>query len=70
MLFRSAVDTGWITDEDPAHLARHKEEMHRFSPPLDVVDGAARIVDPIFAGLASGEHAWGQFFKDYRPTYW
>jgi hypothetical protein len=34
------------------------------------VDGAARICDPIFAGLASGEHAWGVFFKDYRPTEW
>jgi hypothetical protein len=66
----NSVDTGWITDEDPAHLAQQKIDMHRFSPPLDVVDGAARIVDPIFSGLASGEHAWGQFFKDYRPTYW
>jgi len=66
----NAVDTGWITDEDPAHIAAEKVSMHRFSPPLDVVDGAARIVDPIFAGLASGEHAWGQFFKDYKPTYW
>jgi NAD(P)-dependent dehydrogenase (short-subunit alcohol dehydrogenase family) len=66
----NSVDTGWITDEDPAHLAEQKVAMHRFSPPLDVVDGAARIVDPIFSGLASGEHAWGQFFKDYKPTYW
>jgi NAD(P)-dependent dehydrogenase (short-subunit alcohol dehydrogenase family) len=66
----NSVDTGWITDEDPAHLAQQKIDMHRFAPPLDVVDGAARIVDPIFAGLATGEHAWGQFFKDYKPTYW
>lgn len=66
----NSVDTGWITDEDPAHIAQQKVEMHRFSPPLDVVDGAARIVDPIFAGLATGEHPWGQFFKDYHPTYW
>jgi len=66
----NSVDTGWITDEDPAHLAQHKIDMHRFAPPLDVVDGAARIVDPIFAGLATGEHAWGQFFKDYKRTYW
>ena len=66
----NSVDTGWITDEDPAHLAQDKIDMHRFAPPLDVVDGAARIVDPIFAGLATGEHAWGQFFKDYHPTYW
>ena len=66
----NSVDTGWITDEDPAHLAQHKIDMHRFAPPLDVVDGAARIVDPIFSGLATGEHAWGQFFKDYQRTYW
>jgi NAD(P)-dependent dehydrogenase (short-subunit alcohol dehydrogenase family) len=66
----NSVDTGWITDEDPAHIAAEKASMHRFSPPLDVVDGAARIVDPIFAGLETGEHAWGQFFKDYKPTYW
>lgn len=66
----NSVDTGWITDEDPAHLTRQKEEMHRFSPPLDVVDGAARIVDPIFVGLQTGKHPWGQFFKDYLPTHW
>ena len=66
----NSVHTGWITDEDPAHLAQHRIDMHLFAPPLDVVDGAARIVDPIFAGLATGRHAWGQFFKDYKPTCW
>jgi NAD(P)-dependent dehydrogenase (short-subunit alcohol dehydrogenase family) len=66
----NSVDTGWVTDEDPGHLARRKVEEHRFSPPLDVVDGAARIVDPIFVGLQTGEHASGQFFKDYGPTPW
>jgi NAD(P)-dependent dehydrogenase (short-subunit alcohol dehydrogenase family) len=66
----NSVDTGWVTDEDPAHLAARKVEEHRFSPPLDVVDGAARIVDPIFVGLQTGEHPWGQFFKDYAPAPW
>lgn len=66
----NAVDTGWITDEDPAHIAQRKIDMHQFSPPLDVVDGAARIVDPIFDGLQTGNHVWGQFLKDYAPTYW
>jgi NAD(P)-dependent dehydrogenase (short-subunit alcohol dehydrogenase family) len=66
----NSVDTGWVTDEDPAALAARKREEHGFYPPLDIVDGAARICDPIFSGLATGEHAWGKFFKDYRPAPW
>ena len=66
----NSVDTGWVTDEDPAEIAARKTAEHGFHPPLDIVDGGARIVDPIFAGLNSGVHAWGQFFKDYAPTHW
>jgi len=66
----NAVDTGWVTDEDPAHLAARKAEEHAFSPPLDVVDGAARIVAPIVDGFRTGRHAAGLFFKDYRATPW
>jgi NAD(P)-dependent dehydrogenase (short-subunit alcohol dehydrogenase family) len=69
-IWMNAVDTGWVTDEDPAHIAERKVLEHRFSPPLDIVDGAARIVDPIFAGLSSGQHACGVFFKDYQPAPW
>jgi NAD(P)-dependent dehydrogenase (short-subunit alcohol dehydrogenase family) len=66
----NAVDTGWITDEDPfVHAARKKEELG-FEPPLDIVDGAARVLDPYLSGLDTGEHAWGKFFKDYKPSNW
>ncbi len=66
----NSVDTGWITDEDPLDIAARKQEEHGFHPPLDVVDGAARIVDPIFDGFATGRHAWGLFLKDYRSIPW
>jgi NAD(P)-dependent dehydrogenase (short-subunit alcohol dehydrogenase family) len=69
-LWMNAVDTGWVTDEDPAAHARRKREDHGFEPPLDVVDGAARILDPLFDGLNGGAHVWGQFLKDYRPSTW
>jgi NAD(P)-dependent dehydrogenase (short-subunit alcohol dehydrogenase family) len=66
----NSVDTGWVTDEDPVHHAVRKREEHGFHPPLDIVDGAARIVDPLLHGVNTGEQLWGMFLKDYKPAPW
>ncbi|MCA9110092.1 MAG: SDR family oxidoreductase [Planctomycetaceae bacterium] len=66
----NSVDTGWITDEDPAEIAARKQRELDFHPPLDQIDAAARICDPIFHGFLSGEHRWGLFLKDYQVANW
>ncbi|MFN8258643.1 MAG: SDR family oxidoreductase [Bacteroidales bacterium] len=69
-IYANAVDTGWVTDEDPTDLAKFKQEYHDFQPPLDIVDGAARVCDPFMDGILTGKHWNGKFLKDYFPIDW
>jgi len=69
-IFMNAVDTGWVTDEDPIALSQFKQDVHDFQPPLDIVDGAARVCDPFFDGILTGKHWVGKFLKDYFPIDW
>ena len=62
------VDTGWITDERP-HPTKMRLAEEGFHAPLDLVDGAARVYDPIVRG-EQGEDLYGCFLKDYAPCAW
>jgi NAD(P)-dependent dehydrogenase (short-subunit alcohol dehydrogenase family) len=67
-ILMTSVDTGWITDERP-HPTKMRLADAGFHAPLDLVDGAARVYDPIVRGEA-GEDLYGCFLKDYEPSAW
>jgi len=70
-IYMNSVDTGWITDEKPLPVADRVRHDHGFYTPLDIIDGASRIYDPIATGLnGPGEPLFGHFLKDYRPFAW
>ena len=74
-IFMTSVDTGWVSDEMPLERALKKPE---FQPPLDEIDAAARILDPIFSPLLASleapnsrvEYLYGVFLKNYRVNRW
>ncbi|MGA5306041.1 SDR family NAD(P)-dependent oxidoreductase [Micromonospora taraxaci] len=67
-ILMTSVDTGWITDERP-HPTKMRLADEGFHAPLDLVDGAARVYDPIVRG-EQGEDLFGCFLKDYAPCAW
>ncbi len=62
----TSVDTGWINDEKPLPSAVQTAIDTDFQPPLDEVDAAARVLDPVFTQST----IFGVFLKDYKETEW
>ncbi len=79
-IFMNAVDTGWINPEQPVELAKEIAAANHFQTPIDEIDAAARILDPILApvetrrlGRALGPDnmpPWGVFLKEFAETEW
>lgn len=70
-IYMNAVDTGWVTDENPTAKRLRKQEELGFYAPLDIIDGMARIYHPIAHGVQSKETPFfGKFLKDYAPCKW
>jgi NAD(P)-dependent dehydrogenase (short-subunit alcohol dehydrogenase family) len=66
-IYMTAVDTGWITDENPVDQWYKRENA---PPPLDEWDAAMRVLDPVIDGMNGKEPVWGVFLKNYFPTRW
>jgi NAD(P)-dependent dehydrogenase (short-subunit alcohol dehydrogenase family) len=70
-IYMNSVDTGWATDENPHATREYLRDNRGFYPPLDIVDGMARIYDPIVQGVSQAAvPAFGHFLKDYQPYAW
>jgi len=70
-IYMNSVDTGWITDENPTPKRTRIQDERGFFPPLDIIDGMARIYHPIATGLLDeAEPVFGQFLKDYTTCPW
>lgn len=68
-IYLNSVDTGWHNNE-AAHPVAQAMEENGFRPPLDSLDGAARVLDPILQGIAGKDRAYGKFLKNYQETEW
>jgi len=69
-IYMNSVDTGWINDENPREVASRIARENSFQTPLDEIDAAARILDPVFGGITHGRRDYGKFYKDYKETEW
>lgn len=71
-IYMNSVDTGWINDENPLERATKTAATNLFQTPIDEIDAAARILDPVFSGVNNpdAEKDYGKFLKDYRETEW
>lgn len=71
-IYMTSVDTGWLSIEAPVPTAVKIAETN-FQTPIDEVDGASRVLDPVFSGMAEDEpkkRLAGVFLKDYTETEW
>jgi len=67
-IFMTSVDVGWISTGAKESL-RKKQFEEGYIPPLDSVDGASRIFDPIVDGI-NGKSIFGVLLKNYKVSQW
>ncbi len=68
-IYLASVDPGWFSNENPHPIAEGMKASG-FTLPIDEIDGAARVLDPIFSRINGGDPLYGCLLKDYRPAPW
>ncbi|MEG5058980.1 SDR family NAD(P)-dependent oxidoreductase [Microcoleus sp. A2-C5] len=68
-IFMNAVDPGWVSFLHP-YPQILTMQARGVQPPFDAIDAAARICDPIYAGINDKRYVYGKLFKDYTDSPW
>ncbi|MGB1216854.1 MAG: SDR family oxidoreductase, partial [Saprospiraceae bacterium] len=68
-IFMNSVDVGWVSTGAIEPL-RKKQFSSGYIPPLDSVDGAARIIHPMYEALKNEIYFSGKLLKNYKITDW
>ena len=70
-IYMTSVDTGWVSDQRPHPMAQYERRVKGFEIPLDYMDGAARIYDPIVMGMFPElEPYFAVYLKNCTPSPW
>ena len=70
-IYMTSVDTGWVSDQRPFEQASYERDKKNFVLPLDCIDAAARILDPVFCGIEKArEPFYAVYLKNYKPFKW
>ena len=65
-IFMTCVDTGWVSMMNPLDQNIKKLNSDIFSVPIEDIDGAMRVLDPVFEGYNNGVNLHSIFLKDYK----
>lgn len=69
-IYMNSVDVGWISTGAIEPLRKRQAEVG-YVPPLDPVDGASRILDPVIQVLTNRQEAiYGKLIKNYKVIDW
>ena len=68
-IFMVSVDTGWVTNEFPFNYSS-LDVSYDDDAQLDCIDGACRVLDPVFSYYNGMSPVHGVFLKDYCISRW
>ena len=74
-IYMTAVDTGWVSSMREINNLFSDKQDNNFEEvfcnvPLDCLDGAMRVLQPIIEGVKNKKYFYGVLLKDYKEFHW